>query len=908
MERDVRVPMRDGVTLSTDVYRPAHEGKLPVLIERLPYGKDSLAARLFLDPSVAARHGYVVLVQDCRGRFASEGEWYPFRFDKDDGYDAIEWAAAQPWSNGRVGMFGGSGHGSTQWLAATTSPPHLVTMAPMTAPCRPHNSWIYRSGGAFALNSALGWSLSVAVDFVRRSGRKEPLVEKVGALFDAGNESDSWAKLDAARAGMRDVLDGLYAHRLPLADWDLIDELAPWFRDWVDHSEPDDPYWEDLSFLPKHAVKSAFSTIQVTGWYDFFLDDVIASHGWMSREAATPEARESQKLIIGPWVHGAFTPTTTRSGDLDFGPSAGIDLTDVQLEWFDHQLRNEGSGLPSGTPIRLFVMGANTWRDEWEWPLERTRWTRLFLQSGGRANTRLGDGRLGSVPPGRAGADHYVFTPDDPVPTHGGVVHPMGLEAGAFDQSEIEMRADVLVYSTGPLTQDLEVTGPISVELWASSSAPATDFAAKLVDVHPDGRAFNLCEGILSIRSLTSDEIHELTIDLWACSNVFLAGHRIRLEITSSNWPHFEVNANSGKTFGHDGPPDLTWANQTIHHGPATPSCVVLPVIPRTSVRPKGNSMLPYRELLERSDAPRGSSWGLFGENDEIGTINHLTPERVLKAMSLVRRGDVFNLDYPINTFGAISPTRKPAQHNIFQLHPGHRDDFLQDFYLQGTTQIDGLRHRRHHEHGFYNWTSDDDIAVGSPRLGVNNWADRGIVGRGVLVDIERHLRRQGRAPDHENPEPFSTDLVDEAAAAQGVVFRAGDILLLRTGWTEFLLNELNDKERIDYGSRMVSPGLIQSEQTLAWLWDHGFALAAADNLALEAFPPIAESPYGKGDRGLMHEEIIAMLGLPIGELWKLDDLARDCDSDRTYEFAVVAKPLNLVGGVGTPANAIAIR
>jgi kynurenine formamidase len=317
-----------------------------------------------------------------------------------------------------------------------------------------------------------------------------------------------------------------------------------------------------------------------------------------------------------------------------------------------------------------------------------------------------------------------------------------------------------------------------------------------------------------------------------------------------------------------------------------------------------------YSELLQRKDAPPGSSWGLFGASDELGTINLLTPERILSAIASVRRGAVFNLDYPINTFTSIiRGARKPVRHTIFQRHPEHRDDWLDEFYLQQTSQIDGLRHRRHAVHGFYNRAMDNEVAVGTPRLGINRWAEHGIVGRGVLIDLDRYRRHLGKPLDHRGGEAFSTELIDEAAAAQGVQFHPGDILLLRTGWAEFVLDGLDDDQRQAFGAKFSCAGLIQSSQSLEWLWDHQFAMVAADNVAVESTPPVASSPFGREhDNGLMHQEMIAMLGLALGELWMLRDLATDCSRDHSYECLVLCKPLNLIGGVGSPANALAIK
>jgi kynurenine formamidase len=318
-----------------------------------------------------------------------------------------------------------------------------------------------------------------------------------------------------------------------------------------------------------------------------------------------------------------------------------------------------------------------------------------------------------------------------------------------------------------------------------------------------------------------------------------------------------------------------------------------------------------YRQLLARTDGPPGSTWGLFGEKDEIGTLNLITPDVIRRAARLARRGQVFNLDYPINAFDPpTAASRRVAAHRMFQTNSDQRDDFYDSFYPQATSQIDGLRHQRHALHGFYNGTPDDEVAAGTAALGIARWAERGIVGRGLLVDIDRFVQhREHRSLDHRAGESISIDAVQAAIEHQGCEVHVGDILLLHTGWTRYFFNDLSDDERRWFHTDVRSAGLRQSRDTLAWLWDHGVATVAADNVAVEAIPAAPDSPFhSQTSQGLMHQELIALLGLALGELWNLDELARDCDEDGVYEVFLCAKPLNLVGGVGSPANAIAIK
>lgn len=325
-----------------------------------------------------------------------------------------------------------------------------------------------------------------------------------------------------------------------------------------------------------------------------------------------------------------------------------------------------------------------------------------------------------------------------------------------------------------------------------------------------------------------------------------------------------------------------------------------------------------FADLLKRKDAPPGSSWRVFGENDELGTVNFLTPQGVLKAKECIRLGKFFNLDCPLDAFDPpILGHRKTVKHSIFGSSPHHRDDCIDSFYLQSGSQIDGLRHFRHPVHGFYNYAADSSIVPGDPTLGVNRMADHGIVGRGVVIDLEHYLTAKGRRLNYAVGDPISVRLIDEVAEAQGIEFCSGDILLLRTGWLKYYFG-LSDEERAAFPQSMCSPGLVQSYDTLAWIWDHQFSVCACDNFGLECFPPVADSPFTLEVKdvpdvhprhaGMMHASMIALLGLTIGEQWNLEDLATDCAGDGVWECFVAVKALNLTGGVGSPANAFALK
>jgi kynurenine formamidase len=316
-----------------------------------------------------------------------------------------------------------------------------------------------------------------------------------------------------------------------------------------------------------------------------------------------------------------------------------------------------------------------------------------------------------------------------------------------------------------------------------------------------------------------------------------------------------------------------------------------------------------YAELLRRSDGPPGSAWGLFGPDDQLGTLNFLDVHTTLRARDAIRKGEVFNLDYELTAFDPpVSPNRQPVDHQVLSRHGGNvRDDFVNDFYLQVSSQIDGLRHHRHPVHGFYNGVADDAIVAGGPDLGIQHAADRGIVARGVLLDVHRHLAELGQPLDLGAPEVFTVELLEEVIRQQGVTLEPGDVLLLHTGWAEYSL-ALPPDQRKEQPTKRQFCGLAQSRETLAWLWDHQFSMIATDTVAVEVMPSLPSSPFFENVLRMMHPDMIALLGMWLGELWKLDSLAADCAADGVYECMVIVKPLNLVGGVGSPPNATAIK
>jgi len=551
VELDVPIPMRDGTLLRANVYRPVGDGRHPVLMTRLPYGKDLPLGSAVLDPVQTTRRGYAVVVQDTRGRFASEGDFEPFREDA-DGYDSVEWASTQPWSNGEVGMYGASYYGNTQWAAASLRPQALKAIAPYVTWSDPLDGMLGRAG-ALELGSGASWGLQMALNIVMR---------KHGA--------DRVAMGRAIRSVVNDYdrLAGETYWSLPLRDFE------PLIRNGV-------PAGLNLSLdgltnqaLVEH-VRVKHDRVEVPslnggGWYDIFLNGTIDNFNRMRRRGIPT------KLLIGPWSHSA---SMNPVGELNFGfgsQAAFIDLQydfqSLQLRWFDHWLRGTDTGMLDEPPVKIFVMGANRWRDEAEFPLARAVEEDIFLRA---------DGRLDRRPPNAGEApDHFDYDPAHPVPTRGGaLLMTPEFRSGPYDQRAIELRPDVLVYTGDEFSRDVEVTGPVTVSLWACSSAPSTDFVARMCEVYPDGRSINLTDGILRVRGEPGKPA-EHHIDLWATSNLFRAGHRLRLQVTSSCFPRWDRNLNTGEPPGVG--TEMAVAQQTILHDPEHPSRIRISIIPQT--------------------------------------------------------------------------------------------------------------------------------------------------------------------------------------------------------------------------------------------------------------------------------------------------------------------------------------
>ena len=551
VEADVGAAMRDGTVLRADVYRLDAPGRYPVLLQRTPYSKDG--ENCVEQGHRLAERGYVVVQQDVRGRYRSDGEFQPGFFsadhrDSEDGHDTVEWAAGLPWSTGKVGTFGGSYCGWTQWELAHTRPPHLAAMIPSAIAA---DLLDREMSGVLRLGRVLWWSVNTLAPDVRQR---------------LGDESGPTTTDEAERLYLeRDRSKWLW--HLPLAEIpdEVLSGVGRHWRRWLaDHAS------DHFGFLERHR-DVAVPALTTTGWYDQQIG-AIKNFTGMRANGMTEEARRGQRLIVGPWSHTTDF-SSSQVGEVDFGPEAVRDFYQMADDWFGHWLKGESTGVEEWPPVQVFVMGANRWREEEEWPLARTEYTDYYLHGGGKLDRRA---------PSDGPPDSYDYDPRDPVMT---LYSPPGQQEPQ-DQRALDGRRDILVYQTDPVEEPVEVTGPITVHLWAASSARDTDFVVKLLDVWPEGFVQELCYGIVRARyreSFASPSLieqgrtYEYTIRVNPTGNLFRRGHRIRLDVSSSDFPNFDRNHNTG---GDDyAESTLVTARQTIYHDRQRPSRVVLPVI-----------------------------------------------------------------------------------------------------------------------------------------------------------------------------------------------------------------------------------------------------------------------------------------------------------------------------------------
>lgn len=543
---NTRVPMRDGIALSADIYSSGDEPRT-TLLARTPYNKNT--AEHQGRAQAYAQSGYNFAWMDVRGRGDSDGEFEPWRNEGRDGYDAIEWVAAQPWCNGEVVTWGQSYLGCIQWMTALLQPPHLTAMIVYVAPSDPFE------------DNPTGGHIPWEICWLRMlDGRVQQYVDGV-----------DWPEI---------------AWHLPLISMDTRAGYRSehWRRHFA-HPVSDAGFWDPVRYQPR-ITEVSVPVLHVTGWYDDVQRGTITNFTRLTSAAAPAEVRAGQWLIVGPWDHRCTTTREPQLGAITFGPQAQSDLPAMEREWLSAVL---GRGTAAPPPVRIFVMGANTWRSEREWPLARTQWARYFLASGGSANTRHGDGELrrAEQPAGQQPPDVISYDPAGPVPFISDFASSSQI-GGPDDYSAVEDRPDVLVYTTAALAGDIEVTGPVRLVLHASSSAADTDFTAKLLDVHPSGFSQRLCDGMIRARFrngysspeqlLAPGEVTAYEIDMWSTSHVFGAGHQIRLEVSSSAFPKYDRNLNTGGPLATG--TEMTVATNSVWHTQEHPSHLILPVIP----------------------------------------------------------------------------------------------------------------------------------------------------------------------------------------------------------------------------------------------------------------------------------------------------------------------------------------
>jgi putative CocE/NonD family hydrolase len=573
VDNGVPMEMRDGTLLRADVYRPDDRAKHPAILTRTPYNRQMALDFSFLPVYEAVLAGYAVVIQSLRGTFDSGGKSglgdIMLTLEGTDGYDSVEWLAVQPWCDGSIGTAGGSYMGLLQWITARENPPHLKAMAP----------WISGSGGTepsrnngiVNLGVALNWIINMAVEVANRQEKQGKDVSHMRKL------------LNQAVADPSVVYNYLPLKNVPHFNFEGIQEM---WTSRILNTTQDTPEYFEKTRTPYEKIK--VPCFHVSGWYDFYPSGTLSHFQNMRKVGGSPLSRQNQHVLMGPWIH--YGPSQFGdTGNMFFGVPAsvrGSQLGELNISFFNKYLRGMDVNLP---PVRYFVMGKNIWKTADGWPLPKTQWQRFYLHSRGKANTSNGDGLLSRDEPGLELPDIFIYNPHFPVPTTGcrGHFQLIQFAPSPQEQSQVECRHDVLCYTTPELKEDIEVTGPLSLHLFAATTARDTDFTAKLVDVYPDGRAFNVvCDGIIRARYrkslfkpelVTPGEVNEYVINLEAVSQLFRKGHRIRIDVSSSSFPEYDRNMNTGNNVGEDA--RGVTAMQTIFHQSESASYIDLPVI-----------------------------------------------------------------------------------------------------------------------------------------------------------------------------------------------------------------------------------------------------------------------------------------------------------------------------------------
>ncbi|GAA4672573.1 CocE/NonD family hydrolase [Frondihabitans cladoniiphilus] len=575
-ERDVMIPMRDGVRLATDIYRPDDDREHPVMVISAPYDKNDFprAHLLMFSPFVGALRDYVVLSQDARGRYNSEGTWQPFGDEAEDAYDTVEWAAKQPWSNGNVGLYGSCSLAYHALQGAVEQPPHLKAVFAYATAADFYEGWTY-SGGAFELGFQMAYAAVVSPDTL---SRQELTAEESEEFTKSIGEISQMFGIDPKK--MHEHLP----NHLPVIDYPGL-RLLPYWKQWLSHPSYDE-FWQRANMVER-ANRINVPVLHASSWQDMCL----RSHTALNTALLTssdPSVRDKHRFIIGPWDHSAYyNHREAYAGEREYDTETGSGfLSPLLLNWFDHWLKGGPEKvMPGENGVRFYQTGENAWKEDVSWPPAHTV-TKYFLHSDGRANSRFGNGSLSLASPEVEPVDSYVYDPLDPVLSVGG--QSMGIPIGVYDQAEIEERDDILVFTTPRLAEAVEIAGPVSVTLLASSSAEDTDFTVKLVDVEPNGYCANITEGIVRARYrndtrhaefLVPDETTEFEIAMIDTAHTFREGHAIRVEISSSNFPRFDRNLNARITPALGSEADARKAVQRIFHDSARPSALNLPVV-----------------------------------------------------------------------------------------------------------------------------------------------------------------------------------------------------------------------------------------------------------------------------------------------------------------------------------------
>lgn len=553
------IEMNDGIKLATDLYLPDTDKPVPALINRTPYNKDEVKS--FEEILAYVDAGYAVIVQDVRGRYHSEGIFVPYEHEIEDGLTLFEWVRNQPWCTGRYATFGLSYHGGTQWLPAGTNPEGLAAIVPVVTFHDLYNGSAYQDG-AKVLHD-LRWTVAGIIPDVMERARAAGEVVDVEA-------PEVYKCLD----------------KIPLASDEAIKKYGSYYLNWMKHSTYDD-YWKQFS--PKeHYQDTTVPALNVSGWYDIFVGSTLSNYMGMRKKGGSENARNYTRLVMGPWTHQDFSGTLNEF-TFPNGSEQDIGLLDMKIAWYDHWLKDKPITWNPEKPVKVYVMGSNKWIEEPDWPLKDTRYVPMYLHSAG--NAKYENGILSFEAPDCEQADTFTYDPMDPVPTIGGsVILPGDGAMGPRDQRPAEERNDVLVYETPVLKEDLTVIGPIKANLFISSDCKDTDFTVKMTDVDENGVSKLICDGILRVRYRNSLEhtelmepgkIYEITVDTSATANTFLKGHHMRISISSSNFPRFNRNSNSGGSIFFEEKEDYIPAHNTVYHDTDHPSCIILPIVKR---------------------------------------------------------------------------------------------------------------------------------------------------------------------------------------------------------------------------------------------------------------------------------------------------------------------------------------